>query len=104
RSVELLSPSGPRHLAGPGVHQLGHHPYPARAAGFVPAHGAGEEIVSAEVPGDGVGTPRGVTVLERAAAGDHLESADLGELGPDLVGHAVGEVGVGRVTEVVEGE
>ena len=45
-----------------------------------------------------------VPVLHRAAARDHLELRQRGELAAHRVGDAVGEVGVGRVAQVLERE
>src|SRR4026209_2551685 len=43
-------------------------------------------------------------VLSRAAAGDELEPAEGRQPAADLVGDAVGEVLVGRVAQVFEGQ
>ena len=104
RGVELLRPAGAGRLTRARVHQLGCDADAAPAGGLLPADGAREEIVGAELVGDGGGPLGRPAVLERAAARDHLEPADLGQLGPDLVGHAIGEVGVGGIPQVLERE
>ena len=98
------APARAGRLPRPRVHQLGRDPHAARAARLLPAHGAREQVVRAQLVGD-LARPLGrVAVLDRAAAGDHLEARDLAELAAHLVAHAVGEVGVARVAQVLERE
>jgi hypothetical protein len=66
--------------------------------------GGREQVVGAELVSDLRRLLGGVPVLERAAAGDYLEARDLAKPAAHLVAHAVGEIGVGRVAEVVEWE
>ena len=105
RRVELLAPAGARRLPRPGVHQLRRHAHPAGGARrLLPTHRAGEQVVRSQLARDLRRPLRRPAVLVGAAAGDDLEAAHLGQLGPHLVGDAVGEVGVGRVAQVLEGE
>ena len=92
-----------RRVAGPHVHQLGRDPHPARAArGLLPAYRGGEQVVGPQLARDLLWRLRRVPVLVGAAAGDHLEAGDLGQLAAHFVGDPVREVGVGRVAQVLE--
>ena len=46
------APAGAGRLTRPRVHQLGRHPHAARAARLLPAHGAGQQVVRAQLAGD----------------------------------------------------
>ena len=73
-----------------------------RFSALLPAHRAGEQVADAELRGDLGRRLAAPLVLARAASGDDLEARQPGQLAAELVGHAVGEVGVGAVAQVGE--
>ena len=106
RRLERLLPLARRRAVAAHLHQLGAHLHPAGAVGVLgPAHRPGQQVLDARGRAAicaGVRVRAGV--LHRAAARDHLELRQLGELAAHRVGDAAGEVGVGRVAQVLEGE
>jgi hypothetical protein len=101
--VEGLLPLG---RGGAHLDQLGPHfdPVLSALAPLLPAHLAHEEVVDAEFPPDLLRALRRPLVLARAAGGRDLEGRQRGQLAPDRVGDAVGEVFVLGGAEVLEGE
>ena len=105
RRVEALAPLGGGRGVGAHGHQLGGHQHPAHAVRLLrPADRPGEQVADAEVPGDVGRADLRAGVGNGAAAGDDLEAPELGELAAHGVGHAVGEVGLGRIADVLERE
>ena len=105
RGVERLPPAGLRRVPGAHVHQLRGHPNPTRATrDLFPLDGGGEQVVYAQLAGDLLLSLRGPLVLVRAAPGDDGEAGDLGQLRAQIIGHAISEIGVSRVAEVLKGE
>ena len=105
RRVERLLPLGGRRGPGLDPNELGADPHPARPAGrLLPPHRGGEQVVGPELAGDLLRRLGRLAVLVRAGPRDDGEPGDLRELAAHLVGHAVGEVGVGRVAQVLERE
>jgi hypothetical protein len=89
--------------AGRDLHQLRAYLHPTPAARVaVPPYCAGEQVAHAQLAADlGQGLGR-AAVLIRAGAGDDLHPLESRQLAAHRVGHAVGEVLVGRGAKVVE--
>ena len=105
RGVERLLPLGGRGRSRRHLYQLGDHPDPALPGRtLLPANLPDQQILHAQLLGDLLRRLGGVLVLSGAAARDDLEALEPGQLAADLVGHAVGEVLVGGVAQVLEGE
>ena len=103
RRVERLLPPG----VGRGhVDQLGAHLHPARRAGraLLPAHLAHQQVVHAQLAPDLPRRLGGAPILRRAVRADDPHARQRRELAAHRVGDAVGEVGVGRVAQVLERE
>ncbi len=72
---------------------------------LVPPHRGGEQVVRAQLARDLRGRLGGVAILVRAAARDDRRARRCRtSLDAHLVAHAVGEVGVARVAQVLEGK
>ena len=85
--------------AGGRVDQVGIDPQ--RAVG--PLHGAFEHVAYPEIARDVLHLHRAILVLERRVGGGHKQARELREVGDDVVGDAVGEVGLLRVAgEILE--
>ena len=105
RGVDRLLPARRRRRAAGEADQLGIHPHPAHPLRPpLPSDLPDQEVVHAQLPGDLRQPPRAAAIVVRAEAGDHLQPGHRGQLAADLVGHAVGEIRVGRVAEVLERE
>ncbi len=84
-TVEGLAP---QMLLGAGIHQVDDDPDPRPRL----AHASLEDRSNAELFRDRGDLLGRLLVLHRGRPGDHLERADLGELGDDVVGDPVAEV------------
>jgi hypothetical protein len=105
RGVELLPPVGLRRRTRAHVNQFRGHPDSAHAARRLgPLHRGGEEILRFQLAGDLLRRLLSLAVLVGAAPGDDGEARDLGQLRAQIVGHAVSEIGISRVTEIFKGE
>ena len=76
----------------------------AAAAALLPAHRGGQQIAGRQLPGDLLRRLGRLLVWRRAAARDHLDPGKRGQLAPDLVRDAVGEVVVLGRAQVLEGQ
>ena len=96
---------GPDLLVGLGVHELGRDAHAAHA-GLValPAHGALEHVVHAQVRGDLLHGLAHAVVVQGAGPRHHAQAVDARQAGDDLVGDAGGEVGLLGGAEILEGE
>ncbi len=84
--------------------QLGRDQHPLDVAGAVPANRALQHVVDTQLAGDLLHGSSGSRVMARARARDHAQLRHGGQPAADLLGHPVGEVLVGRWTEVLERE
>src|SRR6185312_4438460 len=67
-------------------------------------HAPDEQVAHAELLADLLWTLRGLAVLRGARRADHLDARQAGELAAHGVRHAVGEIRVTRVANVLEWE
>src|SRR2546428_3792893 len=103
RGIERLLPPNDGSRDVRDLHQLGvdpHSAHPARA--LSPPDAAEKQVADTELPTDLLRMLDRVSVLVGAGAGDHLEASERGELAPDLVRHAIGEVAPSRIAEVLK--
>src|SRR4029077_16716887 len=105
RGVERLLPLGAGCMPRGEIHQFGTHAYAADPAWhLLPPHGSRQQIAYPELAGDLRRRLPCVSVLVGAAPGDDLNTRELGELAPQLVGDPIREVPVGGVAQVLERE
>ena len=101
RVERLLPPCRP----GARVDQLGAHAHPrCLARPLLPSNRAGQQVPHVEILGDLLGRLVLAPVAAGARTGDYLQTGDHRQFPTDLVRDAVGEVGVGRVAQVLEGQ
>ena len=105
RGIESLLPLRGGRGTALDPDEFGADAHPARPTGrFVPPHRGREQVVGAQLAGDLLGCLGRLAVLVRAGPCDDGEPGHVGQLAAHLVGHAIGEVGVPRIAQVLKRE
>ena len=105
RRVESLLPLGRRRRTRVDLNQFGTHPDSTWATRrLFPPHSGGEQVFGTQFARNLLGRLGAVPVLVGAGPRDDRERRNLRKASPHLVGDPVGEVGIGRVAEVLEGQ